>query len=316
MGSTVLFALADSPAWLFAARGLQGLATGAALSAASAALLDLHPRRDAAGVGLTNATAAVAGLGLGVLVSSVIVQIGTAPLVLPYVVLLIPFALAFAGAYLMPEPVRNPSGFRLRLERPGVPAVARRPFLLAALAALSSWSIGALFFSLGPQLAARIFDTTDAVVAGAGIVALAASAGVAQYLTGRIAPWIAASVGSLALAAGMVLIVVAAATESSAAYLAGSILGGAGFGAAFLGGLRALVVAIPDGHRASVLSAFYVVAYAALSIPAVLAGVAVTHISLQATFETFGAAVAGIALLVASEAWRSRPAGRAQVSGR
>jgi ribosomal protein L31 len=33
----------------------------------------------------------------------------------------------------------------------------------------------------------------------------------------------------------MVLIVAAAATDSSAAYLAGSILGGAGFGVAYLG---------------------------------------------------------------------------------
>ena len=41
----------------------------------------------------------------------------------------------------------------------------------------------------------------------------------------------------------MILIVVAAASASSATYLVASILGGAGFGAAFLGGLRALVVA-------------------------------------------------------------------------
>ena len=53
MASSVLFVVAGSAAWLFVARGLQGLATGAALSAASAALLDLHPKRDPAGVGLT-----------------------------------------------------------------------------------------------------------------------------------------------------------------------------------------------------------------------------------------------------------------------
>src|ERR1700758_1138207 len=58
MGSTVLFLLADSAAWLFVARGLQGLATGVALSAASALLLDLHPRRDPTSVALTNGTAA------------------------------------------------------------------------------------------------------------------------------------------------------------------------------------------------------------------------------------------------------------------
>src|SRR5437870_13109943 len=88
MASSVLFMRADSAAWLFVARGLQGLATGAALSAASAALLDLHPRRDPAGVGLTNGVASAAGLGLGILVSSSVVQLGPAPRVLPYVVLL------------------------------------------------------------------------------------------------------------------------------------------------------------------------------------------------------------------------------------
>src|SRR5947209_15022373 len=52
MTATVMFMLADSAGWLFVARGVQGLATGAAVSAASATLLDLHPRRDPAGVGL------------------------------------------------------------------------------------------------------------------------------------------------------------------------------------------------------------------------------------------------------------------------
>src|SRR5712692_12054687 len=116
MASTVLFLLADSAAWLFVARGIQGLATGAALSAASAALLDLHPRRDPAGVGLTNGTAAAGGIGAGALVSSSLVQLGSAPLVLPYVVLLVLFAIAFAGAYWMPEPVLARGRFRLTAE--------------------------------------------------------------------------------------------------------------------------------------------------------------------------------------------------------
>ena len=55
------------------------------------------------------------------------------------------------------------------------------------------------------------------------------------------------------------------------------------------------------------MSAFYVTAYASLSVPAVLAGVVVTHISLQSTFEIFGSVVAAIALVVALEAWRTRP---------
>jgi len=308
LGATVLFLLADSAAWLFVARGLQGLATGAAVSAAGAALLDLHPRRDATGVALTNAAAAAAGIGLGMLSSSALVQLGWEPRVLPYLVLLALILAALAGAYLMPEPVAHRQAFRLTVRRPRVPAAARRPFILASLAVLSSWSIGALFFSLGPELASQIFGTSNAIVAGVGVVVLAAAAVVMQLLTGRSAPWVATSVGSLALAAGILLIVVAAATDSGVIYLAGSVLGGAGFGAAFLGGLRALVAGIPAEHRASVLSAFYVVAYAALSVPAILAGVVVTYLSLQATFEIFGSVVAAIGLVVAVEAWRTRPA--------
>jgi hypothetical protein len=133
------------------------------------------------------------------------------------------------------------------------------------------------------------------------------SATLAQLLTARSAPWVAASSGSIALAAGMVMIVLASASDSGVTYLVGSIVGGAGFGAAFLGGLRALVAAIPPEQRAAVIAAFFVVAYGSLSLPAVLAGVLVTHISLQSTFEIFGSAVAAIALLVALQAWRTRP---------
>src|SRR5204862_1213130 len=129
--TTILYMLADSVAWLFVARGLQGLAPGAALSAASAALLDLHPRRDPAGVGLTNGVASAAGLGLGILVSSSVVQRGPAPRVLPYVVLLGLFAIALAGAVWMPELVIERSRLRLTLQRPSIPAGVRRPFLLA-----------------------------------------------------------------------------------------------------------------------------------------------------------------------------------------
>ena len=234
MGSTALFLLADSAAWLFVARGLQGVATGAMLSAASATLLDLHPRRDAARVGLTNGAAAAIGIGLGMLVSSSIVQLGWEPRRLLFIALLGLIAIALAGAYRMPEPVAERKPFHLTVEWPRVPAVVRRPFVLAALAALSSWSIGALFFSLGPQLAGHLFATTNAVVSGTGIVALAAAATAAQFLTGRTPPWIAASVGSVALAAGMVMIVAAASADSRLLYVTGSILGGAGFGAAFL----------------------------------------------------------------------------------
>ena len=56
------------------------------------------------------------------------------------------------------------------------------------------------------------------------------------------------------------------------------MVAGFGFGLAFLGGLRQLNAVIPPEHRAAVMSAFYVVAYASLSLPAIVAGFVVTHL--------------------------------------
>ena len=307
MVTSVVFMLADSVVWLFVARGLQGLATGLALGAAAAAMLDLHPRRDPAAVGLANGVASAGGLGLGMLVSSTAVELLPAERVLPYVVLLALFAIAFAGALAMPEPVSSRGRVRLSPQRPSVPREVRRPFLLAALAVISSWSIGGLFFSLGPQFSSSLFHSSDHLVAGVGVFVLAGSAAVAQLAFGRTAPWADAVGGSIALSVGMLMIVGSVVADSAALYLAGALVGGAGFGVAFLGALRALSAVIPPAHRSEVMSAFYVVAYGALSLPAVLAGILVTPLGLRTTFEVFGAAVAALALVVAFEAWRTRP---------
>jgi predicted MFS family arabinose efflux permease len=307
MVATVLFIAATSVVWLFAARALQGLATGAALSAASAALLELHPRRDPVAVSLANGVASAAGTGLGVLVSATLIELLPAARVVPFVALLTLFAIAVVGVWLMPEPVAARSRLRLTPQRPSVPKAIRSPFLLAALGAVSSWSIAGLFLSLGPELTANLFHTTNHLVAGVGVFALAGSAAAAQLAFRRSQPWALAAGGSLALSAGMVLLVTAAAANSSIVYLAGAVIGGAGFGVAFLGALRTLVAVIPNEHRAAVMSAFYIVAYSALSLPAIAGGTIVGALGILPTFEIFGSVVAAVALVVAFQAWRTRP---------
>ncbi len=306
---TVPFMVADSVAWLFVARGIQGLATGLVLSAASAALLDLHARRDPVAVGLANGVASTIGLGAGVMISAAIVQFLPAPRVLPYVLLAVLFLIALALAWRLREPVEVAPGARFRLtpEVPYVPPVARRPFLLAALAVLSSWSIGGLFLSLGPQLSAIVYSSDNHLVTGLSFFLLASAASVSQIVFGRSAPWAGAVYGSLALAFGMGLIVASAATTSALLFTVGALITGAGFGVAFLGGLRSLSVAIPPEHRAATMSAFYVVAYGSLSIPAVIAGLLVEPLGVEETFEIFGSAIILVALLVVREAWRTRP---------
>ena len=122
---------------------------------------------------------------------------------------------------------------------------------LAALAVISSWSIGGLFISLGPALGATLLHTDNHIVTALGVVTLAGAGAAAQLAFGRCAPWAGTALGSLALATGMVAMVIASSTGTIALYWFGALTGGAGFGVAFLGGLRALSAAIPPQHRAA-----------------------------------------------------------------
>lgn len=301
------FMLARSVGWLLVARAIQGLATGAVMSSASAAMLDLHPSRDAASVGRANGIVSNFGMGFGVLVSSVLVQFAPSPRVLPYAAVLLLVLLAWIGVFFIREPVKDRVRPRLKVERPSVPSSVRRQFLLAALAVISSWSIGGLFLALGPELAGTLLHSENVLLSALPVFVLAVAGSLSQVLFGRVPAWKAASVGSIGLSAGVLLIVAAAAADSSVLLFAGSVVAGLGFGLAFMGGLRALSAVIPSEHRASVMSAFYVIAYIALSVPAVLAGVLVEPLGLRPTFEIFGGVDAVVALLVAAEAWRQRP---------
>ncbi|MFL5919093.1 MAG: hypothetical protein ACJ74X_10245 [Gaiellaceae bacterium] len=258
-------------------------------------------------MGLTNGVASGAGIGLGVLISAALVQLLPAPRVLPYVLMLVLFTVAFVGVLLMPEPVTDRTRLRLTQQRPRVPAPVRQPFFVAALAVTSAYSMAGLFLALGAQLSGRVLETGNHLVTGISMFVLAGFASVAQLAYGRRPAWVGLMSGSVALAGGVALIVLSASQDAAAPLLIGSAVGGAGFGLAFLGALRALSAAIPPDHRAGVMSAFYVVGYAALSVRAVMAGLVVTPLGLESTFEIFGTLVAALALVVALQAWRTRP---------
>jgi hypothetical protein len=246
-------------------------------------------------------------MGLGVFTSALVIDLLPAPRVTPYLALLLLFGVAFVGAARMPEPVAKRSRPRLTPQRPSVPSNARPAFLLAALGVISSWSIGGLSLSLGPELSAGLFHTASPLVGALSVFSLAGPAALAQIAFRGSRPWAGAAAGSIALAAGMLMVVAAASADSAGLYLAGTIVAGAGFGVAFLGALRALSAAIPPEHRGAVMSAFYVVAYASLSLPAILTGVLDTPLGLRPTFEIFGSVIAALALTVALLAWRTRP---------
>ena len=84
----LLFAEARSVLWLFAARILQGIATGIATAAISAALIDLQPPRNPRLGALLAAAAPMGGLAAGALGSGLLVEYAPEPTRLVYWLLL------------------------------------------------------------------------------------------------------------------------------------------------------------------------------------------------------------------------------------
>lgn len=307
--SAVVFTTASSVLWLFVARALQGLATGAALGAAGAALIDLHPTTDTRTAALVNGVVALAGLGAGALLSSVLVEFLPAPRVVPFLVVAAMIALLLGLIGILPEPVEARRRTVLRPQRPGIPHQTRGPFALAALGVVGSWSIAGVYLALGPALAGQLLNTHGELAGGVAAAALMGSGALAQLGGRNLDNRTLTVAGSVLVAGGMALTATAVAVDSAAFFLMASALAGVGFGLAFMGALRHLTGSIPADRRAEVMSAFYVVGYLSLALPAVAAGVTASAVGLSETFELFSAGVVVLALMVAVGGLRIESAG-------
>src|SRR4051812_19440253 len=162
IAAMVLFGVAHDVDVLFAARIVQGFATGVATGALSAALIDLQPTERPHLGALLSAVAPPFGLALGALGSGLLVQYGPDPLRLVYWLLVAVFAVTIAGVTLIPETVDRGHG-RLRdalRPRIGIPPELRATFVAVAPVLVATWALGGLYLSLGPSLAVSLLHTS------------------------------------------------------------------------------------------------------------------------------------------------------------
>jgi MFS family permease len=297
MVAMLAFAAADGVGWLFAARILQGLATGTAMGALSAALLDLQPRSKPWLGALVGVVAPLTGLALGALAAGLLVDYGPAPTRLVFWLLFAIFATAALAALVVPETVHRDGAWRRALRpRLAVPRQMRAAFVAAIPCLTATWALGGLILSLGASLTAGVLGQGSHLAAGLPIFVMAGVSAVASIRLRTTAPRATARGGLVGLIAGVGLALAALSAESSALFLIGAAIAGVGFGPAFAGIFRALSEAAPANQRAALISSILAVAYLAFSLPAVAAGVAVSDLGLRETAVIYG----GVLILLAA----------------
>jgi MFS family permease len=305
--SMLAFAFADNVGWLYAGRAIQGVATGVFTGAAAAALVELHFRRDHRVASLVNTTATSSGIAFGAVLAGVLAQWAPAPLVTPYLLTAgLSVMVLIAVVICVPETVATRRSLRsslFRLQRLGLPAGVRREFAIGGLSVTAAWSVGGLYLALGGTLAKELLHVNNHLVAGLVILAVQGVGGVAQLLWNLSRPAASirssAMVGSAALILGLVMTSVALAASSSVVFFVGAVATGVGFGLAFMAGTRRVTQAAPDVQRGEVLAAYFVIAYIAISVPAIIAGLMSTHLGITDTFYWFAGVTSLIAMAVA-----------------
>ncbi|GLV97925.1 MFS transporter [Streptomyces lavendulae] len=288
---------------LIAGRILQGLATGVATSAAGAALLDFEAPDRPGRAAVANGIMPVAGMALGVLASTALVQYAPAPTRTVYLLLLVLFIAQAAAVRLTPETARTESGTwrpvrLLHLLRPTITvAPASRPGLaLAAPGIVAAWALGGFYSSLGPSLARLIAPHAAHATGGLVFFTLTAAAGLAGHAARALPARTVSLAGAALLIPGALLTLAAPHLHSLLALFAGTALAGAGFGGVTQGALRLLLRPAAPGERAGTLATYYALSYLAMSIPVVLAGLLTNLYGLQTSVALYGATVVALTL--------------------
>jgi MFS family permease len=269
----VLFAFAPNIETVVLARALQGVATGAATGAFSAALTDLAPAHNRALGASMSGLASVGGLAVGAIFAGVAIQTEAEPIASTFLVLAAIFVAALAFVIVAPETISPRAGaLRSLVPRVAVPRHARAEFFSAIPVILAGWMTGGLFLGLVPQILRDVFQLSSGLFSGGAIAVLSLVGAVSIHLSRRMAARPVVVAGALALLLGVGAIATSFLLGSVALLAVGTTVTGVGFGIAFAGELR-LIAPLAESHqRGEMFAAIYVVAYLSLGVPAIVAG--------------------------------------------
>jgi MFS family permease len=306
--SLVLFLTAGDVSVLLAARLLQGIATGAAMTTLGAALVDLNPPHAPGRAGLVNGIAPVGGLAVGALGCGALVQFAPSPTHLIWALLLLGMVLAALAVALMPETsARRPGGVASLVPRLGVPARLRTDVFALIPIIVASWALGGLYLSLGPSVAAGVFGLSNHLIGGLVVTLLCGTGAISSFVLRGVPTQRVLTIAGALLTAGVVTSLVGLETNDVVLAAAGTVLSGIGFGASALATFGTLAVLAAPAERGELFAVALVIAYVAFSVPAVIAGLAAGSIGLHTTALVYGLVVAVLAAAaLVAQRWRTQ----------
>ena len=293
--SAAVFALAPNVGFLYLGRVLQGVGTGFAIGAASAALVENNYTGNPRIASSLTTVSTSTGLTLALVVSGALAQLAPLPLVLSFGVLFLLAAAAFVLTLLTPHD--ETVGARWSFTPPRVAPGMLRTFVLATISVSVAYAVGAIFLSLGANMAREFTGTTDLLIIGILLGTSSLSIGITALFLSKVHAHVAVVVGGGLSIIGLGLMAAASATGSLAFLLAWCLVGGVGYSFAFTGGLSLINRTAPAHHRGATLSLLYLFSYLIQAFTAIGAGALATGLGLQEAVEIAAPALGALAAL-------------------
>jgi predicted MFS family arabinose efflux permease len=314
--SMLVFLVSPSISWIIAARIIQGVATAAATSSFSAAILELAPARRKPLAGVIAGLAPAAGIGVGALFAGVIAQFSSSAAATVWIILAAVMLIALVFAIFTPETAtRKPGTIASLRPQVSVPPAARTVFAVTLPSLIAAWLVSALFLGLMPTILRLKFGIGSPVVGGLAAFAEQGAGGAAALILAKLKPQRLVFAGGAAIVVGMALFVASITATSLPLLWIGAIVSGAGLGGAFTGTIRSLVPLVGAQERAGLFSAIYLVSYLTFGVPVIVAGLFLSSTRVTATALIFGAVtVAAAAAGVVTQLATARRTGLASKS--
>ena len=273
LASNVLFLVAPSVGWVIAGRIVQGVASGAATAAFTAALVELAPPNKKRLGTILGSVGLTGGLSAGSLLAGLAIQLTPTANSIIFTVLITLTVLGAVVVVLSPETMtRTPGALRSMVPRVAIPPGARKEFAAAAPVVAAVWMLAGLSGGLAPSLVRSVFHLDSGLLNGVtGFIAPAVSVVVGLSFA-RVGPRRAMTIGIYASIVGALGIIGGVFAGSLAIMISGQAIAGVGFGASFSAALRLIFPLAAAHQRAGVVAGIYVVSYAAFGVPIVIEG--------------------------------------------
>lgn len=286
MLGVLAFALAPSVYWVFAGRALMGVGVGLSAGPSAAAMVDFSAAGRSRYASSIATAAQSFGVAMAFLLGGGLIQYAPFPMSMPFWVLFVVLAGLFAGTWFLPHHVvKDETPARWRVRVPSIPARLRWIFAVSTVSITTAYTHGAVFLSLGAQVAHDLVGSSNTLVNGAALSLFAVFSGAAGIMGRSLASRSAAMLGAISSAVAMGFLTLSVFDHNLAVFLIATAAAGTGYSLLFLGGLGLINAAASAEHRGGTLSAVFLVAYLTMGTIAMSLGVSATEWGLKTAID-------------------------------